>query len=168
MATGLNRDDDMIERMELDLRDKIKEAYFSGGVEAKVIGVYSIDELEAMSETDLCNKLAVGVGYAGAESVKDPKSLTTSAPGGKTYYAADFVFHVILAVPHGPDCEERFSATKLLTILRRSIQGTACSEDKTNRTWTFVKEFPNVQDSTDTMLYYSQVWLLRLLAEAGV
>jgi len=78
----------------------------------------------------------------------------------------DFLFHVILAVPHGKDCVERYSATKLLTVLRRSIQGKHCDGDATNRTWTFVKEFPNVTESTDTMLYYSQVWSLRLPANS--
>lgn len=158
----LNQDNDLIERLETDLVSKAKEAFYGANLLAGIHGVFSLDDLETQTEDDLCKKLAVGVGYAGAEPASDPKGHLNSAPGGNTVKAVDFLFHVILAVPHGPDCSERYSATKLLTVLRRSIQGTTCSGDATNRPWAFVKELPNVQDSTDTMLYYSQVWLLRL------
>lgn len=158
----LNQDNDMVERMEKDLAGKAREAFYSANLMAGIHGVFSLDDLETQTETDLCKKLAVGVGYAGAEPASDPKGHLNSAPGGNTVKAVDFLFHVILAVPHGPDCSERYSATRLLTVLRRSIQGTLCSGDATNRSWGFVKELPNVQDSTDTMLYYSQVWLLRV------
>lgn len=158
----LNQDNEMIERMELDLVAKAKEAFFTANLEALIHGVFSLDELEELTETSLCQKLAVGVGYAGAESASDPKGSLNSGPGGNTTKMVDFLFHVILAVEHGKECVERYSATKLLTVLRRGIQGKICSGDQTNRTWAFVKEFPNVTDSTDTMLYYSQVWLLRL------
>lgn len=159
----LNQDNDMIERMEADLVAKAEDAFAAASLEAGIYGVFSLDDLEEKTEEDLCKKLAVGVGYAGAEPASDPKGLN-SAPGGNTSKGVDFLFHVILAVPHGPDCTERYSATKLLTVLRRSINGTTCSGDATNRTWSFVKELPNVQDSTDTMLYYSQVWVIRLIS----
>ena len=162
MATRLNQDNDMLERMETDLVTKAKDGFFAANLMAGIHGVFSLDDLDMLTEADLCKKLAVGVGYAGAEPASAAKGHTSSAPGGNTVTVVDFLFHVILAVPHGPGCSERYSATKLLTVLRRSIQGTACDGDPTNRSWQFVKEVPNVQDSTDTMLYYSQVWLLRL------
>ena len=159
----LNQDNDMLERMELDLSTKAQAAFVAAGVQSNVHGVFSLDDLENKTEQDLCNLIAVGVGYAGAEPSEVPaKPGQPSAPGGNTVKVIDFVFHVILAVPHGKDCVERYSATKLLTILRRSIQGTPVDGDETNRTWSFTKEFPNVNDSTDTMLYYSQVWAVRI------
>lgn len=154
---------DMLERLELSLVSKAQEAFIAAGLTANIHGVFSLDDLEDQTESDLCGKLAVGVGYAGAEPGTEARG-QSSAPGGNTVKVIDFLFHVILAVPHGKGCAERYSATKLLTVLRRSIQGTPGDGDATNRTWTFVKEFPNVNDSTDTMLYYSQVWSLRIPA----
>lgn len=161
MATlpRLNTDPGMIERMEVDLATKAEAAYTSAGLSPVVFGVFSLDDLEKKSEADLCQKLAVGVGYAGAEptvaqNLRDNLNVGSSN-AAKT---VDFIFTIILAVPTGAECSERYSATKLLTILRMGILGSSVSGDITNRTWAFVKESPNVQESTDTMLYYSQVW----------
>ena len=161
MQARLNQSNDMIERMEHDLVTKAQTAYANSGLTAKIHGVFSLDDLEDKEESDLCNGLAVGVGYAGAEAVH-PKAPMGTAPGGAAPKMVDFIFHIILAVPHGTGCTERFDATRLLTALRFSILGTSCSADSTNRTWAFEKEFPNITDSTDTMLYYSQVWRLAM------
>ena len=163
MATLLlNQDADMIERMELDLTEKVQLAYTAAGLTANIHGVFSLDDLENKEESDLCGLLAVGVGYAGAEPYTPGNVPANTAPGGSTARMVHFTFHVILAVPHGRGCLERYSATKLLTILRRGILGTSCSGDATNRTWGFVKESPNISESTETMLYYSQVWQIAL------
>lgn len=162
MATLLHHDDAMLERMELDLVVKSQTAYAAAGLSANIHGVFSLDDLEGKEESDLCGLLAVGVGYAGAEPYDPQKAQLNTAPGGSAVRMVDFLFHIILAVPHGRDCMERYSATKLLTVLRRGILGTSCSGDATNRTWAFVREFPNITESTDTMLYYSQVWRLAL------
>lgn len=162
MATmlRLNQDPDMVERMEKDLTSKVKEAFESAGVSSMVFGVFSLDDLETKSKDELCNKLAVGVGYVLSEPTavstnqKDPLNVG-SVNAAKT---VDFVFSIILAVPTGPECAERYSATKLLTVLRQSILGSTVSGDSTNRTWAFVKEAPNVAESTEEMLYYSQIW----------
>lgn len=163
MATNnmLNRDDQMIQRMELDLVEKAQTAYALAGLSANIHGIFSLDDLGVKEESDLCGLLAVGVGYAGAEP-SHPGGQLTTAPGGNAAKMVDFVFHLILAVPHGNGCVERYDATKLLTVLRRSILGSTCSGDTTNRTWAFVKELPNIADSTETMLYYSQVWRLAM------
>lgn len=160
-TTRLNQDVGMVERMERDLTEKAQAAYAAAGLSANIHGVFSLDDLEDTQESDLCGKLAVGVGYAGAESVTPAP--VASGPGGvNTAKMVDFIFHVILAVPHGQGCIERYDATKLLTSLRNAINGKHCSGDTTNRVWSFVKEFPNITDSTDTMLYYSQVWRLAM------
>lgn len=163
MATRLNQNDDMIERMELDLTTKAQAAFAAAGLEANIHGVFSIDDLENKVEADLCQLIAVGVGYAGAEPVS-PATPPNTAPGGNSAKMVNFMFVVILTVPTGQDCIQRYSATKLLTVLRRSIEGKACDGDTTNRTWAFVKEYPNIEESTDTMLFYSQVWRLALPA----
>lgn len=160
MATlMLNKDNSMLQRMELDLVNKVTAAYNAAGLTANIHGVFSLDDLEQKEESDLCGLLAVGVGYAGAEPA-EPRGQLNTAPGGSAAKMVDFMFHLILAVPHGLNCVERYEATKLLTVLRNSILGSSCSGDATNRTWAFVKEFPNIADSSDTMLYYSQVWRL--------
>lgn len=159
----LNDDNDMIERMEGDLVAKAQLAYLAAALDANIHGVFSLDDLETINQADLCKKIGVGVGYAGAEpvTVHAPQG---SQPGGKGVQMTDFLFHLILAVPHGEDCLERYSATRLLTILRRSINGKPCDGDTASRTWAFVKEFPNITESTESMLYYSQVWRIMLPA----
>lgn len=160
----LTNDIDMIERMELDLVTKAQVAFTTAGLTANIHGVYSLDDLEDKEVSDLCGLLAVGIGYAGAEPYNVHKVSLNTAPGGEAVKLVDFLFHVILAVPHGRGCMERYSATKLLTILRQGILGTSCSGDMTSRTWAFVKEFPNIVDSTEAMLYYSQVWRITIPA----
>lgn len=164
MATALklNSDFEMIERMELDLVSKAQTAFTAAGLTANIHGVFSLDDLEAKEESDLCNMLAVGVGYAGAETYDTQRSNLNTAPGGPAVKNVDFAFAVILAVPHGVDCAERYSATKLLTVLRLGIIGSIVSGDIASRTWAFVREFPNIQDSTDSMLYYTQMWKVNL------
>lgn len=159
--TMLNTDNDMLERMELSLVSHIGAAIIQASLQAGVFGVFSLDELEDKTVSDLCGKVAVGVAYAGAEP-PDSKPHMSSAPGGDTVKIVDYMFHVILAVPTGKGCTERYSATKLLTILRRGINGKICDGDAANRTWTFVKEFPNVEASTTEALFFSQVWKLRI------
>ncbi len=160
----LTKDNDMIERMELDLAAKAQSAYTAAGLSPNVHGIFSLDDLEKKIEADLCSKLAVGVGYAGALPTIDPKAPLNTAPGGNAVKMVAFTFNVILAVPTGEDCLERYSATKLLTVLRRGILGSIIDGDSASRTWAFAKEFPNVQESTQTMLYYTQVWQVILPA----
>lgn len=155
----LNQDDDMIERMETDLKAKAAESFVDAGQAANVCGVYSLEDLAELNENDLCRKVAVGVGYAGADPF-DSKAPGPSAPGGGTVRQVEFTFHVILAVPN--DCGQRYLGTKLLSVLRRRILGKTCDGDITNRAWSFVKEFPDITNSDNKMLYYSQVWRIAL------
>lgn len=156
----VNLDDDMIEAMEKDLQSKAMTAYQTASLSPTVFGVFSLDQLEEHTESELCGKLAVGVGYAGAEPTavdSNPKA-PLNVGSNNAVKTVDFLFTIILAVPTGAECAERYSATKLLTILRKGILGSTIAGDSTNRTWAFVKEAPNVSESTDTMLYYSQLW----------
>jgi hypothetical protein len=159
LASRLNNDDEMLERMETDLASKCSAAMTAAGVMANVHGVFSIDDLEDKTEGDLCNKIAVGVGYAGAENrLEERPGRQGSAGGGHAVAMMDALFHVLLVVPVGEDCTERYDATKLLTVLRRRVHGTKVDGDSSSRLWTWVKELPNIEQSSDTLLYYSQVW----------
>lgn len=164
MSTLLNLDDTMIERMEGDLSQKCAAAFADAGVQAGVHGVFSLDDLEKKQESDLCGGIGIGVGYLGA----DPTAVDTNPKAplnvsrGEAVKSLDFMFVVILAVPTGIDCLQRYDATKLLTILRRKIMGSSVDGDQVQRTWAFMKEAPDVTASTQTMLYYSQVWRVAL------
>jgi len=167
MATvlRLNADDDMLSRMEQDLVDKVQLAVTAAGIAQTVYGVFSIDDLENKTETDLCQKIGVGVAYAGAEPTRittNPKDHLNVA-GGQAAKTIDYIFQIILAVPTGKTCDERAKAAKLLTVLRRRILGTHISGDLANRTWAFAREGPNIPESTDTMLYYAQVWRVAVI-----
>lgn len=164
MATlpRLNQDNDMIQRMEVSLAEYASLSMQTAEVTSSVYGVFSLDDLENKLVSDLCNHIGVGVGYAGAERAKaESKGPGGQAPGGREAVMLEFVFQVILAVPIGADCIERYNATKLLTVLRRGIHGKTVAGDATNRAWEFVKEFPNVVESTKDIAFYSQVWTLR-------
>ncbi len=163
-ADRLNTDIHQIERMELDLRKKVQDALTAHSITSLVHGVFSLDDLENKLQSDLCAHIGVGVGYLRTE----PTALVTDAKahlnvgGGVAVKTLDFYFMVILAVPTGAQCNEVHHATQVLTALRFGIMGSTVAGDDSNRKWAFVQEAPNVSESTDTMLYYSQVWRLAM------
>ena len=162
--TILNRDADMIQRMETDLATKCAAAFASVQIAAGVHGVFSIDDLEQKTASDLCGNIAIGVGYMGAEPTNldsNPKA-ALNVGRGEAVKSLDFMFMIILAVPYGDACLERYDATKLLTLLRQTVMGSTVDNDAVQRTWAFVKEQPQISASTETMLYYSQVWRVAL------
>ena len=164
MSTILNLDNDMIERMEGDLAQKCAAAFQGASIEAAVHGVFSLDDLEKKQESDLCGGIGIGVGYTGAEPTHldtNPKA-QLNVSRGEAVKSLDFHFVVILAVPKDNECAERYSATKLLTLLRRTIMGSNVDGDRVQRTWAFVREAPDISASTKSMLYYSQVWRVAL------
>lgn len=57
---------------------------------------------------------------------------------------------------------ERYNATQLLTVLRRHIHGSTVAGDAGQRRWGFLKETPRMDQSTETMLYYTQSWAVAL------
>ncbi len=156
--------DDMIEQLELDLATKASAAFTAAGIESSVFGVFNIDDLETKLENELQGRIAVGVAYryaAPPEIDKNPKA--GAAPGqGIAAKMVSYEFLVVLAVPTGPDCIERYNATKLLTVLRRRIHGAPIAADPASRPWNFLLEKPNPEATTATMLYYSQVWQVAL------
>lgn len=160
----LHIQDDMIERMELDLSTKAAAAFEAAGVGSVVHGVFSLDDLENKTENDLGRKIAVGVSYfrAGPLEITDnPKSSATAGQSTSVKLVA-YDFMVLLAVPTGEECLERYNATKLLTVLRRSIHGSIIDGDGASRRWNFQTEKPVTDQSTETMLYYSQLWQVAL------
>lgn len=161
----LQDDPDLIERLEKDLIAKATTAFTTAGVTGGVHGVFSLDQLETLNEADFCRKIAVGIGYMGCEvATRDSEARTGQNPGSSNAARLlDFIFAVVLAVPTGEQCTERYDATKVLTILRKSIMGTPVTGDVANRKWMFAREFPNVSESSTQMLYYSQMWRLAIV-----
>lgn len=163
MVYMVHNDPEMIQTLEVDLQQKAADAFVAQQVTSLVHGVFSIDDLEKKTEQDLNRGIAVGVQYSGAQWVEiDFKNNTRGSPaadGGAGAKMLAYTFIVILAVPTGENCEERYNGTKLLTVLRRSIHGSQLvSGDQFARRWNFISERPEVEASTDTMLYYVQVW----------
>ena len=156
----LNTDVMQIERMEADLRNKCADAFARYGLSNNVHGVFSLDDLEKKLESDLCQHIGVGVGYLKVEAQTDSDTLNPG--GGVATKMLHYFFTVILAVPTGEECSERHDATKVLTALRFDIMGSVVAGDATNRSWMFVHELPVTEQSSDTMLYYSQVWRLAM------
>lgn len=160
----IHQQDDMIEQLELDLADKAAAAFTAANVDSSVFGVFSLDDLETKTENELQRRIAVGVAYSSAappEIDSNPKG--SAAPGqGMAARMVAYEFLVVLAVPTGPDCMERYNGTKLLSVLRRKIHGASIAVDAASRRWNFQREKPNPEASTETMLYYTQVWQVAL------
>lgn len=160
----LQLDIDQITRMELDLIAKAQAVFTRYDLNQNIHGVFSLDDLENKLEQDLCNHIGLGVGFHHIEPTAvtaDPKA-PLNVGRGVAVKMLDYFFMVVMAVPTGDQCEERHIATKVFTALRFDIMGSTVAGDSTQRTWDLVREFPNVEQSTDTMLYYSQVWRLAM------
>lgn len=163
-AIPLTEDDEMIEQMELDLVTRAQQAFVSTSVAPNVYGVFSLDDLENKTRNELSHKIAIGVGYVGAERTAietNPKGSVSPGMGNASKMLL-FRFVVILAVPAAAECLERYTATKLLTILRRGIFGGDVASDYGQRKWSFEKEAPMLEASTEDMLYYAQTWIVSL------
>jgi hypothetical protein len=158
MALMLNKDATMIARMEQDLIQKVQDAYDTHlpDIDFIIHGVFSLDELEMLAEGDLNRGLTVGVGYLGAE-INSPQA--TSTDRSASTRMINYSFIILLALPIQDSTASRCNVTELLTILRNAIFGSAlCAGDRTQRTWNFVREKPEIAESSKTLLYYSQVW----------
>lgn len=163
----LNKSFDMLDRMELDLAERARDVLRQEGVNASVSGVFSIEDMEKMRESDVCasGAIAVGVGYSGA--VARPKGQGNVDNATARAEMVDFMFSIVLAVPGGENCEMRFDAGRVLSALRLGIMGRGPAEKHPNmqsvaRTWEFVQEGPNVRESSTELMYYSQAWRLSL------
>lgn len=151
----LKDDPDQLARLEKDLIDKACAALNEAEVNSMVYGVFSIDDLETKAEKDLDGRLAVGVGYQGCA----PKGSHNNPTQGNVGGINEVLFMIMFAAPSDEVCSQRYSATKIMTILRRSIAGSAVpSDERTQRCWNFVREKPEIAESTPTMLYYTQLW----------
>lgn len=163
-VTLVHLNDDLLSLLESDLASKAQAAFVSSGVASNIYGVFSLDDLEAKQEKELGHNVAVGIAYSGSQPLAiDTRPGASAAPGqGMSARMLQYEFLVLLAVPTDQQCEERYNATKLLTVLRRRIHGSKVADDDGSRRWSFLKEAPRVDQSTSTMLYYTQYWSVAL------
>lgn len=158
----LHTDANMIERMENDLIAKVTASYTGvAGVPFNVYGAFSLDHLETLVASQLCNDIAVGIGFLEALPAQKPVN-SINPDRGNSFVMTEFRFVIVLAVPTEESCGTRHNATKLLTLLRGGILGKPVDNDMGNRTWNFVSEKPEIGASTKQMLYYAQVWQVAL------
>lgn len=144
--------------------DKATKALNEADVAHLAVGVFNLDGLEEALQGELSQRVAIGVAYAKAAPVEidfnRQQGISPSrAGGGRTY---GFEFLVMLATPVSSGSCGRHSGTKLLTVLRNAIQGTPVSTDDIQRTWALTTEGPRPDASSDTLLYYAQVWQINL------
>lgn len=160
---------DMLEVLEKDLIKKIKTTLTALQIRGTIHGVFSLDDLEKKTAEDLCGGIAFGVGYLGAATITEHAAQLN--PGkSNAVQQADLRFVVLIAAPVDDLCSQRLTGMKLLTILRLGILGTSvesipgqpAGRNEVQRSWVFVQEKPEVSESTETMLYYTQQWRLSL------
>ena len=157
MSTKLNQNPDMIKVMEDDLKAKANEAVETANLTLPVMGVFDLDHLEQMMEAEVTS-MAIGVGFVSTEALRKEDSGTFNPMQSTAAKGVLFTFMIVLALPAQGELDERFDATRLLTVLRQRILGTPIGEERSQRTWNFVRERPETGASTRTLLYYSQVW----------
>lgn len=160
----LIKDPALLERLEQDLIDKACLALEGAEIGAHVLGVFSIDDLESKTEQQLGGLMAVGVGYLGCRATSAQENTAQSQGRAMTEYR----FMCVFAAPVDDQLSQKVYATTLLSILRRGVLGSHIKDDatRTQRTWQFVEEQPVINESTRTMLYYTQVWRVVLPAVA--
>lgn len=157
----LQDNEKIIQRMEADLVDKVRVALAINGVDALVAGVFSLDELESKQVNELCGKIGIGVSFLDVTPSEIDTAPKThgNVPVSTRAKSLDFRFLIITGIPTGSGCAaDRHNATDILTMFMMTILGATVDSDTTNRTWDFVKLVPNINESTENMLYYSQVW----------
>lgn len=159
------RDSDwQIELLEDHLKGLCLQALNDNEISAVVDGVFSLDQLESLMESDLNGSIGVGIGYQGCQPVGESRG--NPVPDPHVSLMNQMLFMVLLAVPVDAVVSQRLSATRLLTVLRKGILGKQVDIGKngrgTQRPWEFVQEKPEIDESTKTMLYYTQVWRLSM------
>jgi hypothetical protein len=151
----------MLEYMEDDLKAKALAAYISKEIASSVYGIFSLDDLEEKEQSELGRQLVIGVGYVGAEPAPKEQE-RQSRPNQQSIDYLRYKFLILIAIPVDNGDAERYSATQLLTILRKGVAGIPIAGDRASRMWTFESEAPRIAESSSTMMYYAQVWRVDL------
>lgn len=158
-TTPLRTDPCLLDRLEEDLLDKIENIVNASDIASRLYGVFSVDDLEAKEAKELGTQMAIGVGYMGSRN-----QTNNNAPDkGNVADLAEYRYMVLIACPVDPLCSERPDATRLLSLLRNNINNTDITDStRTQRRWKWVEEAPQISESDNTMLYYTQVWRIVL------
>ncbi|HBO9768529.1 TPA: hypothetical protein ACMFP1_002912 [Pseudomonas aeruginosa] len=157
--------DEVLDLLENDLKTKIIRAMQRANIQASVVGVFSLDELEQRTESDMAmGNVVFGVAYQGCKPGPDMPERTNPAHTNGAGFA-DFLFSIIIGGKVDTWCSQRGFVARILTLLRKEIYQSDVQTGKRPeavRVWNFVQERPEIADSSSDMLYYSQVWKLNL------
>ena len=162
--TLITQEDDCLERLEECLRDLTIEAMRNGNLHSNVIGAFSIDDLEKQDPSAIAmGKVLFGVIYVGCKA-KDNKA-QGQADNGSGAQFTEFLFQIVVGGKVDSMCRQRQTHGRILTRLRKEITLARVQyghRPEMNRPWVFVQEKPEIGDSTEEMLYYSQTWSISL------
>lgn len=156
----LNHDIEMIERMTVDLSEKATAAMNAAGIQPNVYTIFSLDELEEKTESDICNSHALGVGWLQSVTMNESAGTNNGTASTSKARGVEHLFGVILAAPI--ECAGQFAPTKLLSALLLGVLGQKVADDPASRTWEFVRQATVPNESSDKMRYYQQVWRLAM------
>jgi len=160
----LTQEDDCLEQLENFLKDRVVEAMRNGDLSSSVHGAFSIDDLEKQDPGAIgLGKVLFGVVYVGcnAAEAKEPKL----SDGGNGAQFTAFHFKIIVGGRVDTLCKQRQTHGRILTRLRKEIALTHVQygrRPEMTRPWVFVNERPEIAESTEEMLYYSQTWSISL------
>lgn len=173
----MHQDPKLIEVLEKDLIDKAFVALTDADIGADLYGVFSLDDLDRRTEAELNGDVALGVAYSNTTNT----SVRENASDKQVDMLA-YQFLIVVACPTSDDGAGRVPGTRVLTALRQKIKTAIVGDTEvpqgfpgqvvglrkalgsTQRRWQFVQEVAQVEESTPTMLYYTQVWRLLLPA----
>lgn len=165
MATDiLTQQDDCLEQLENFLKDRIIEAMRNGNMSGVVHGAFSIDDLEKQDPSAIAlGKVLFGVVYVGCSAAEaNPPKLSD---GGNGAQFTAFQFKVVVGGRVDAMCKQRLMHGRILTRLRKEITLTHVQYGRRlemTRPWVFIAERPEIAESTEEMLYYSQTWSISL------
>lgn len=160
--SNLNKDPEMIERMAVDLSEKAHAAMTAVGINPNVYSIFSLDELEQKTENDICESMALGVGWIRTATTAESGGTNNGTASSSKSRMIEHFFGVIMAVPTNAACLATTTPTKLLATLMLGILGKEVANDPSSRTWEFVRMDTVPNESSETMLYYQQVWRLAM------
>lgn len=123
----------------------------------KAFSIFSLDDLERLTEGAHHKLPIAGVGYNGCTPVEGNSGADPKAPKTPGMVFVNMQFIVVMAVSYNAPGENdnKQAATDLLGAVRGKVVGYMKAN---TRAWRFIGERPEPEGSGDGLIFYSQVW----------
>lgn len=121
----------------------------------KTYSIYSLEDLERLTEGQSANLPLVGVGYTGAEPTGNEADPKVAKAGAAVLVNLQFMVMLAVSYQGAGQKDSKPDATDLLGEIRNKVLG---YKNVNARAWRFIGERPELEASGDGVIFYSQVW----------